>query len=137
MPIRTSADRLTVNDRGCLVGSVASGPCVARLQAGCGPQSVPLCLQNTPGLSGAVVHLGLSLVRVRWDRPVSGPAVVSLGGRRLGRDLLIRRLCHAHPLPAYYLLTWRDATHWCVVGGDVERRCAAKKRPMQPGHEVG
>ena len=29
------------------------------------------------------------------------------------------------------LLTCRDATHWCTVGGDVERRLAAKKRPAR------
>ena len=43
---------------------------------------VTLCLQNTPGLSGTVAHLGRNLACVRWDRPVSGPVVVSLGGRR-------------------------------------------------------
>jgi len=32
------------------------------------------------------------------------------------------------------LLTCRDATHWCAVGGDVERRLAAKKRPAWPDH---
>jgi hypothetical protein len=48
--------------------------------------------------------------------------------RRHG-DLLIRRLCRAHPLPAHFAATCRDATHWCAVDGDVERRLAAKKRP--------
>ena len=32
------------------------------------------------------------------------------------------------------LLTCRDATHWCAVGGNVERRLAAKKRPAPPDH---
>lgn len=40
-----------------------------------------LCLQNTPGLSRAVAHLGLGFGRIRWDRLVSGPVVVSLGGQ--------------------------------------------------------
>ena len=40
------------------------------------------CLQNTPGQSGTVAHLGWSLSRIRWDRPVSGPVVVSLGGQQ-------------------------------------------------------
>jgi hypothetical protein len=36
------------------------------------------------------------------------------------------------PLPATSLLTCRDATHWCAVGGSVERPWAAKKRPARP-----
>src|SRR5690242_14542307 len=32
------------------------------------------------------------------------------------------------------LLIRRDATHWCAVGGDVERCLAAKKRPESPDH---
>lgn len=32
------------------------------------------------------------------------------------------------------LLTCRDATQWCAIDGDVERRCAAKRRPAQPDH---
>jgi hypothetical protein len=44
-------------------------------------------------------------------------------------SLLIRRLCHAHPLPAYSLLACQNATHWCAVGGDVERPFAARNRP--------
>jgi hypothetical protein len=42
-------------------------------------------LQNTPGLSGTVAHLGLSHSYVRWDRLASGPVVVSLGGQRSPR----------------------------------------------------
>jgi hypothetical protein len=48
-------------------------------------------------------------------------------------NLLIRILCHAHPLPAHFAATCRDATHWRAVGGSVERRWAAKKRPARPG----
>ena len=39
------------------------------------------CVQNTPGLSGTVAHLELRSPRIRWDRPVSGRVVVSLGGQ--------------------------------------------------------
>ena len=44
-------------------------------------------------------------------------------------DQLIRRLCHAHLCLPICLLTCQDATYWCAVCGDVERCCAAKKRP--------
>ena len=43
--------------------------------------AVTSCLQSTPGLSAAVVHLGLCLTCVRQDRLLSGPVVVSLGGQ--------------------------------------------------------
>jgi hypothetical protein len=42
----------------------------------CGP-----CLQSTSWLSYTVAHLGSTLRRVRWDRPVSVQVVVSLGGQ--------------------------------------------------------
>jgi hypothetical protein len=41
------------------------------------------CSQSTPGLSETVAHLVLRHDRIRWDRPVSGPVVASLGGREL------------------------------------------------------
>jgi len=37
---------------------------------------------SRPGLSLIVAHLELSLLRIRWDRPASGPVVVSLSGQR-------------------------------------------------------
>ena len=39
-------------------------------------------VQNTPGLSATVAHLGRSLAHIRWDRLVSSPVVVSLGGQQ-------------------------------------------------------
>jgi len=42
-------------------------------------------LQNTPGLSGSIAHLGLSFTRICWDRPMSGLVVVSLGAQVYGR----------------------------------------------------
>jgi hypothetical protein len=51
---------------------------MARVQ----PARLILCLQSTPGLSETVAHLVLRQGRIRWDRPVSGPVVVSLGGQR-------------------------------------------------------
>ena len=42
---------------------------------------------------------------------------------------LIRRLCYAHPLPAYSAADLPNGAHRCAVGGSFERPCAAKKRP--------
>jgi len=61
-------------------------------------------LQNTPGLSGTVDYLGWSLPCVGWNRPVSGPVVVSPGDQRwprLGRNHLIRSDLQSRPLPAH------------------------------------
>ncbi len=57
-------------------------------------------------------------------------------GRRLAQPLQGLRICSC-PVPRIRylpipLLTCRDATHWCAVGGDVERCLAAKKRPAWP-----
>jgi hypothetical protein len=38
---------------------------------------------STPRLSGIVAHLGLCLACIRWDRHLSGPVVVRLGGQSL------------------------------------------------------
>jgi hypothetical protein len=48
-------------------------------RARCAPETI--WLQNTPGLSATVAHLGRSLAHIRWDRLVSNPVVVSLGGQ--------------------------------------------------------
>ena len=40
------------------------------------------CLHNTPGLSATVPYLERSLARIRWDRPMSSPVVVSRGGQQ-------------------------------------------------------
>lgn len=74
-----------------------------------------LWLQNTPKLSGTVVHLGWSLWPVRFDRPLSGRVVVSLGGQpgtldrrfsvktQLTVDLPLRRSSHGHSSSASLL----------------------------------
>jgi hypothetical protein len=48
-------------------------------RARCTPETI--WLQNTPGLSVNVAHLGRSVQPIRWKRPVSGPVVVRLGGQ--------------------------------------------------------
>jgi hypothetical protein len=98
------------------------------------------CLQNTSKLSGNVADLGLSVGRIRWDRPVSGPDVVSLGGQRftcVGSSLLIRRDLRVHPSPGHAFPDVLNATQRPAVGGDVERRCAAKIRPAWSASQVG
>ena len=43
--------------------------------------------------------------------------------------------CHAHPLPAHLAADLQDATHWCTVGGNVER-LRASKAARPPGYKT-
>lgn len=93
--------------------SGSSGHVGARTRSCCNDP----CLQNTPKLSGTVAHLGRSHLPIRWDRPLSGPVVVSHGGQpgplgsrftvktRLTFDLLLRSSFCGHWLPAAFLVT--------------------------------
>jgi hypothetical protein len=47
---------------------------------------VTLCLQKTRRLSDTVAHLDRSPRLIRWDRPLSGSVVVSLGGQAAALD---------------------------------------------------
>ncbi len=59
-------------------------------------------------------------------------SLVSVVVSRIGRRPLTFRSVDCVTRIHYLLislLTCRDATHWCAVGGSVERRLAARKRP--------
>jgi hypothetical protein len=96
-------------------------------------------LQSTPGLSGTVAHLALRHEFIRWDRLVSGPVVVSLGGQQsphVGAATFLSVVIYSH---LRRLLTWsptcRNACHFYAVGGGVERRCEAKSGPVRSIHQ--
>ena len=64
------------------------------------------CSQNTPGLLATVAHLEPILTRIRWDRPVPGPVVVTIGGQlaALLLDANCRRERPLHALPGRYIV---------------------------------
>ena len=96
--------------------------------------SVRAWLLLAAGTAGGLVFTGVYLAEGATRagyRQVSMPHAPQPTGcwlLDLSRPLehLIRRLCHACPLPAHSMLTCRNAAHWCAVDGSVERPCAAR-----------
>jgi hypothetical protein len=56
--------------------------------------------------------------------PTASPATMTLAGLLCPADCVTRTR-----YLLILLLTCRNAAHWCAVSGNVERPCAAKKRP--------
>jgi len=71
----------------------------------------------------------------RWARPVRRP-----GDRSEERHATAARSVDCVVRTGYLpisVLTCRNSAHWCAVGGSIERRLAAKKRPAWPARPSG
>lgn len=94
--------------------SGASGPGAQSQPSTCRTGWVTLlmipCLQNTPGLSATVAHLGLGHRCIRWDRFASGPVVVNLGGQQSQTWLFVPNCRHGQVASRLTHLTWQAVT---------------------------